>query len=177
MDNVSFGQIKGLFASVVELPRLIDELPAGIILMDLDRRILFLNSASEVLSGYPPNGMSLVQNETGIRVQHRMFHEHIGKKKGMVRNDEMSRLSCGSYFVVKAPIFVFAFLSQAKGALGAYPVPQSAALKQFETGIFRNVSAFRLLDPGDKGKDLCTFLLLQVTFSQNSIPLVETEIV
>lgn len=51
MDALSFGQIKGLFDSPVELPCLIDELSVGVIVMDLDRRVLLLNSALEVLSG------------------------------------------------------------------------------------------------------------------------------
>ena len=53
MDSTSFGKIRGLFDSTVELPSLLDELPLGVVIMDLHRRILFLNNAFEVLSGFP----------------------------------------------------------------------------------------------------------------------------
>ena len=52
MDFISFGKISGLFDSTVELPSLVDELPLGVVIMDLHRRVLLLNSAFEVLSGF-----------------------------------------------------------------------------------------------------------------------------
>lgn len=52
LNSVSFGQVEGLFESSVILPSIMDELSLGVVIMDLDRRILFLNSAFEVLSGY-----------------------------------------------------------------------------------------------------------------------------
>ena len=52
MDFISFGKISGLFDSTVELPSLVDELPLGVVIMDLHRRVLLLNNAFEVLSGF-----------------------------------------------------------------------------------------------------------------------------
>ena len=52
LDFISFGKISGLFDSTVELPSLVDELPLGVVIMDLHRRVLLLNSAFEVLSGF-----------------------------------------------------------------------------------------------------------------------------
>ena len=39
MDSISFGQIDGLFGSSVKLSCLVDELPLGVVILDLDRRI------------------------------------------------------------------------------------------------------------------------------------------
>ncbi len=52
MDSISFGQIEGLFGSPLKLPSLIDELPLGVVILDPDRRVLLLNRAIEVLSGF-----------------------------------------------------------------------------------------------------------------------------
>ena len=52
MDSISFGQIDGLFGSSVKLSCLVDELPLGVVILDLDRRILLLNRTFEVLSGF-----------------------------------------------------------------------------------------------------------------------------
>ncbi len=52
MDSISFGQIEGLFDSPLKLPSLIDELPLGVVILDSDRRVLLLNRAIEVLSGF-----------------------------------------------------------------------------------------------------------------------------
>jgi two-component system response regulator AtoC len=52
LNSELFGQIEGLFESSVELPSLMDELSLGVVIMDLGRRILLLNSAFEVVSGF-----------------------------------------------------------------------------------------------------------------------------
>lgn len=52
LEPVTFGQISGLFHSVVGVPSLMDELPHGMAIMDKDRRILFMNSALEGLTGF-----------------------------------------------------------------------------------------------------------------------------
>lgn len=52
MDPLSFGQIDGLFDSSVKLAPILDELPIGIIVTDVKERILFLNRAFEILSGF-----------------------------------------------------------------------------------------------------------------------------
>jgi len=52
LNTVSFGNIRGLFDSVVELPSITDELPLGLVILDPHRRVLLLNSALEVLSGF-----------------------------------------------------------------------------------------------------------------------------
>jgi len=52
LDSISFGQIDGLFGSPVKLPCLVDELSLGVVILDLDRRILLLNRTFEVLSGF-----------------------------------------------------------------------------------------------------------------------------
>jgi len=52
LNSISFGQIEGLFESSVKLPAIMDELSIGVIIMDLDRRILLLNRAFEVLGGF-----------------------------------------------------------------------------------------------------------------------------
>ncbi|MFC1815555.1 sigma-54 interaction domain-containing protein [Thermodesulfobacteriota bacterium] len=52
MDSISFGQIEGLFGSPLKLPNLIDELPIGVVILDPHRRVLLLNRAFEVLSGF-----------------------------------------------------------------------------------------------------------------------------
>jgi len=52
LNSVSFGQINGLFVSPVKLYHLLDELPLSVVILDPGRRILFLNSSFEVLSGF-----------------------------------------------------------------------------------------------------------------------------
>jgi two-component system response regulator AtoC len=52
LNLVSLGQIEGLFESPLKLPSVMDELSLGVVIMGLDRRILFLNSALEVLTGF-----------------------------------------------------------------------------------------------------------------------------
>lgn len=52
MASVSFGKIRDIFGSTVELPSLMDEIFLGVVITDLERRILFLNSALETLSGF-----------------------------------------------------------------------------------------------------------------------------
>ena len=52
MNSISFGQINGLFHSPVHLSSLIDEISLGVVIMDLERRILLLNRAFEVLCGF-----------------------------------------------------------------------------------------------------------------------------
>ena len=49
---MSFGQIKGLFDSPVRLPSLVDELPVGVAVLDLDRQILLMNRPLEVMTGF-----------------------------------------------------------------------------------------------------------------------------
>jgi len=49
---MSSGQVSGLFGAPIELRSLMDELGLGIVIMDLSRRILFLNSGFEVLTGF-----------------------------------------------------------------------------------------------------------------------------
>ena len=49
---MSFGQIKGLFDSSVRLPSLVDELPVGVAVLDLDRQILLMNRPLEVMTGF-----------------------------------------------------------------------------------------------------------------------------
>jgi len=45
-------QIKGLFDSPVDLPTLLDEIPLGIIMFDINQRIVLVNRAFEALSGF-----------------------------------------------------------------------------------------------------------------------------
>jgi PAS domain S-box-containing protein len=45
-------QIKGLFDTPIELPSLIDEIPLGIVVLDIQRRIVMINRAFEALSGF-----------------------------------------------------------------------------------------------------------------------------
>lgn len=45
-------QIKDLFASIIDLPSLTDEIPLGIIMFDMNRRIVLVNRAFEALSGF-----------------------------------------------------------------------------------------------------------------------------
>jgi two-component system response regulator AtoC len=45
-------QIKGLFDASVELPSLIDNIPLGIVVLDIQRRIVLINRAFEALSGF-----------------------------------------------------------------------------------------------------------------------------
>ncbi len=52
LNSLSLGQIEGLFETPVKLPALMDGLSLGIVIMDLDRRILLLNSTLEVLTGF-----------------------------------------------------------------------------------------------------------------------------
>ena len=49
---MSMGRIIGLFESPVELSRLIDELPLGIAITDLDGRVLLLNRSLEAMTGF-----------------------------------------------------------------------------------------------------------------------------
>ncbi len=52
MSSLSFGQIRGLFRSPIDLPTLLDRLSTGVVITDRERRVMYLNSASEVLSGF-----------------------------------------------------------------------------------------------------------------------------
>ena len=52
MASASFGKIRDIFGSPVELPSLMDEIFLGVAITDLERRILFMNSALETLSGF-----------------------------------------------------------------------------------------------------------------------------
>ncbi len=51
-DDVSFGRVSGLFGVPIELPAIMDQLSLGIAIMDPFRRILFLNSRIEALTGF-----------------------------------------------------------------------------------------------------------------------------
>ncbi len=52
MNPESFGQIEGLFDAPLEVAPLLDQLPLGIMILSLDQKILFLNSAFEALTGF-----------------------------------------------------------------------------------------------------------------------------
>jgi len=49
---LSLGQILDLFESPLEVSRFIDEIPLGIVITDLDRKILLLNRSMEAMSGF-----------------------------------------------------------------------------------------------------------------------------
>jgi len=51
-DTTPFGRVSGLFGVPIELRAIMDELALGIVIMDLSRRILFLNSRFEALTGF-----------------------------------------------------------------------------------------------------------------------------
>ncbi len=55
MSSIPFGQVRGLFRSPVDLPTLMDGLSTGVVITDREGRIMYLNSASEVLSGFSRN--------------------------------------------------------------------------------------------------------------------------
>jgi two-component system, NtrC family, response regulator AtoC len=52
MHGVSVPTIHGLFASPVSFQSFLDEVPLGAMLLDRDRRILFMNRAMEALTGF-----------------------------------------------------------------------------------------------------------------------------
>lgn len=52
LHTASFGQVSGLFGAPIELHSIMDELAVGIVIMDLSRRILFLNRRFEALTGF-----------------------------------------------------------------------------------------------------------------------------
>jgi PAS domain S-box-containing protein len=52
LGSLSFGQIKELFQTPIDLPTLMDGLSTGVIITDRVRRVVFLNSASEALTGF-----------------------------------------------------------------------------------------------------------------------------
>lgn len=52
MNTLQRTQIKGLFDAPIELPSLIDEIPLGIVVLDIQRRIVLINHAFEALSGF-----------------------------------------------------------------------------------------------------------------------------
>jgi len=52
MNTLQRTQIKGLFDASIELPSLIDEIPLGIVVLDIQRRIVLINHAFEALSGF-----------------------------------------------------------------------------------------------------------------------------
>ena len=49
---MSLGRILDLFESPLEVSRFIDEIPLGIVITDLDRRVLLLNRSLEAMSGF-----------------------------------------------------------------------------------------------------------------------------
>ena len=63
MEPVSFGYVSGLFKSHTELSALMDELPIGIVVMDVERRILFYNRSFEALSGFSREDVLGVSND------------------------------------------------------------------------------------------------------------------
>ena len=52
MNTLKRTQIKGLFSASIELPSLIDKIPLGIVVLDIQRRIVLINRAFEALSGF-----------------------------------------------------------------------------------------------------------------------------
>jgi PAS domain S-box-containing protein len=52
LNTLQRTQIKGLFDAPIELPSLIDEIPLGIVVLDIQRRIVLINHAFEALSGF-----------------------------------------------------------------------------------------------------------------------------
>lgn len=52
MTTELFGKISGLFGSPMALSSLLDKIPAGVLILDSDRRILFMNHALESLCGF-----------------------------------------------------------------------------------------------------------------------------
>ena len=52
LNTLQSTQIKGLFDASIELPSLIDKIPLGIVVLDIQRRIVLVNRAFEALSGF-----------------------------------------------------------------------------------------------------------------------------
>lgn len=52
MNSIPYGKIDGLFDSPLYLSGLLDELPLGVVVLDLSRRILLMNRKLEVLLGF-----------------------------------------------------------------------------------------------------------------------------
>jgi two-component system, NtrC family, response regulator AtoC len=52
LNTLKRTQIKGLFSASIELPSLIDKIPLGIVVLDIQRRIVLINRAFEALSGF-----------------------------------------------------------------------------------------------------------------------------
>jgi two-component system response regulator AtoC len=52
LNALQHTQIKGLFDTPIELPSLTDEIPLGIVVLDIQRRIVLINRAFEALSGF-----------------------------------------------------------------------------------------------------------------------------
>jgi two-component system response regulator AtoC len=52
LNTLQSTQIKGLFDASIELPSLIDKIPLGIVVLDIQRRVVLINRAFEALSGF-----------------------------------------------------------------------------------------------------------------------------
>lgn len=55
MINLPHPHIQNLMKAPLDFRRLIDEIPIGILILDTDRRVVFLNRAFEILSGFSPS--------------------------------------------------------------------------------------------------------------------------
>ena len=66
MNTSQRTQIRGLFDTPVELPSLMDEVPLGIVVLDIRRRIVMINRAFEALSGFS------LEEAKGIHCSHIM---------------------------------------------------------------------------------------------------------
>lgn len=60
LDRFDIGRVMGLFPTPVSLSALIDELPAGVIILDRDRRILAVNQLLEALTGFNRDEIRLI---------------------------------------------------------------------------------------------------------------------
>ena len=81
------GSVVGLFKSPIGLRDLVDEMPLGVIITDLERRIVFMNRQFEVLTGFSGDKMAGVPCRDVLRCDHCLtgcLAEEARKKQGPV---------------------------------------------------------------------------------------------
>ncbi|MFH2092481.1 MAG: sigma 54-interacting transcriptional regulator [Pseudomonadota bacterium] len=67
MKNLPSATIQNIMSEPLDFTHLIDEIPLGILILDIDRRVVFLNRAFEALSGFSPSKAYGVQCQNILR--------------------------------------------------------------------------------------------------------------
>ncbi len=85
MNTFQRTQVKGLFDTPIELPSLIDEIPLGVVVLDIKRRVVLINRAFETLTGFS------IEDAQGIPCYHIMRSRLCVQKCPLKKMDSNSK--------------------------------------------------------------------------------------